>query len=64
MMTVFSGVVDQINQDKATIEYEIDNAVYYTTVSIKDSDCVPKEGERVRFAINSKIYECRGTNEW
>ncbi len=55
-----AGVVDQINEDSVTIEYHAGEEVKYTTVSLKDSDCTPQEGERVRFVPGLKIYLCEG----
>ena len=57
------GVVDQINQDSATIEYHVGEEVKYSTVSLKNSDCTPREGDRVRFIPDQKIYLCESGSE-
>ena len=57
---LLTGIVDQINDDSATIEYKLGDNVYYTTVSVSNSDCTPREGDRVKFITNDKIYLCEG----
>ena len=57
---LLTGVVDQINDDSATIEYKLGDKVFYTTVSVSNSDCIPREGDRVKFITDDKIYLCEG----
>ena len=52
------GIVDQINENTAVIEYERYGKLYYTTVDLDLSACVPREGEKVSFYKDYKIVTC------
>ncbi len=51
------GLVDQINNGVALVEYDIGGGPQYIEVEIKESMCTPREGEWVLF--NRKgIMQC------
>jgi len=52
------GVVHQIDGDAAVIKYEKRGIVKYSTVSIAESVCIPREGQRVFFYKDYKIVTC------
>ena len=52
------GVVDQIDGNYATVEYESRGKLMHSTVSLDLSACSPKEGERVAFYKDYKIVTC------
>ena len=52
------GVVDQINGDSITVEYEEDGYLTYSTVSLNHSACTPREGQKVYFFKDYKIVSC------
>lgn len=52
------GIVDQINGDKAVVEYEFNGRVMYSTVSLSQSACIPNEGQPVFFFEGYKIVTC------
>ena len=53
------GIVDQISDDKALIEYKSPRGVIsYTTVSLAQSACVSSEGQKVYFYKDYKIVTC------
>lgn len=58
MFLLLFGIVDQINGDVATIEYEKDGKTMYSQVSVSLSSCVPKEGMRVHFFEGYKVVSC------
>ena len=43
------GVVDQINDNIAVVEYESHGSILYSEVDLDLSACIPKEGETVAF---------------
>ena len=52
------GVVDQINDDVAIVEYTHHGVVKHTKVSIDLSACKPTEGQTVYFYKDYKIVTC------
>ena len=52
------GIVDQIDGNYATVEYESRGKLVHSTVSLDLSACSPKEGERVAFYKDYKIVTC------
>lgn len=52
------GIVDQVNGDKATIEYLHKGRVLHTTVDLSLSPCTPVEGQRVSFFPDYKVVTC------
>lgn len=52
------GIVDQISDDKAMIEYEQDGKLKYSYVSLDQSACIPIEGQTVHFFEDYKIVTC------
>ena len=52
------GVVDQINEETALIEYEKDGKLMYSNVSLLQSPCMPVEGQTVYFFEDYKIVTC------
>ena len=52
------GIVDQINGDSITVEYEKDGYLSYSTFSLNDSVCTPHEGQKVYFFRDYKIVSC------
>ena len=55
---ILFGLVDQINGNIATIEYESKGRILYSEVDLSLSACQPKEGERVSFLKDYKIVTC------
>jgi len=56
------GIVDQINGDIVTIEYEKNGKIIYSEVSLVQSACVPHEGQSVHFFKDYKIVSCQTGN--
>ena len=52
------GIVDQIADGKAMIEYEHEGKLKYSYVSLDLSPCAPKEGQTVHFFKDYKIVTC------
>ena len=52
------GIVDQISDGKAMIEYEERGKLKYSYVSLDLSSCVPTEGQTVHFFKDYKIVTC------
>lgn len=52
------GMVDQINDDVAIVEYKVGNKIMHSEVSIDLSACVPAEGQSVYFYKDYKIVTC------
>ena len=52
------GIVDQVNNGKAVIEYEQLGSLNYTEVDLSLSACVPYEGQFVYFFKDYKIMTC------
>jgi hypothetical protein len=52
------GIVDQINNDVAIVEYTQKGVVRHTKVSIDLSACKPNEGQTVYFYKDYKIVTC------
>ena len=52
------GVVDQISDDIALIEYEKHGKLFYSHVSLDLSACLPVEGQTVHFFKDYKIVSC------
>ena len=52
------GIVDQISDGKAMIEYEEHGKLKYSYVSLDQSACVPVEGQSVHFFKDYKIVTC------
>ena len=52
------GIVDQISDNTAVIEYEKSGRIHYTAVDLDMSACLPKEGEKVAFYRDYKIVTC------
>ncbi len=52
------GIVDQISDGKAMIEYEENGKLKYSYVSLDLSPCVPTEGQTVHFFEDYKIVTC------
>jgi len=52
------GIVDQINDNSAVIEYEKNGKLVYSTVSLVQSACTPSEGMVVHFFKDYKIVKC------
>ena len=55
------GVVDQINEDIAVIEYESNGVLMYSSVSLTHSACIPVEGQTVFFFEDYKIVTCEAS---
>ena len=53
------GIVDQVNGDIATIEYEKNGRTKYTDVYVSLSSCTPKEGQKVYFFEGYKVVSCQ-----
>ena len=54
------GIVDVINGDNITIEYEENGILMHSTVSLDRSICTPTEGQKVFFYKDYKIVTCEG----
>lgn len=54
------GIVDVIEGDNITIEYEKDGVLLHSTVSLDQSICTPTEGQKVFFYKDYKIVTCEG----
>tara|TARA_Y100001938_G_C8049274_1_gene410752 strand:+ start:583 stop:798 length:216 start_codon:yes stop_codon:yes gene_type:complete len=52
------GIVDQINDDIAIVEYTHQGIVKHTKVSLDLSACKPVEGQTVYFYKDYKIVTC------
>ncbi len=53
------GIVDQVNDNRATIEYTTNyGTLEYTTVDLDLSACDPVEGQSVYFFKDYKIVSC------
>ena len=52
------GIVDQINGSKAIIEYEVRGNLKHSLVSLDQSACIPREGQKVYFFKDYKIVTC------
>lgn len=57
-LLLLMGVVDQINDDVAIVEYTQQGLVKYTKVSMTLSACKPTEGQTVYFYKDYKIVTC------
>lgn len=55
------GVVDQINDDAILVEYINGGRTSYSTVSLAQSACVPREGQKVHFYKDYKVVTCEET---
>lgn len=58
MSLLLVGIVDQIEGDIVKIEYVKGRATYYTDVSLSQSACSPKEGQKVHFFKDYKVVSC------
>ncbi len=52
------GMVDQISDGVATVEYEVGDNIYHSQVSLDLSACQPAEGQWVYFYKDYKIVTC------
>lgn len=52
------GIVDQISDNTAVIEYEKNGRLYHSSVNLDLSACMPKEGQKVAFYKDYKIVTC------
>jgi len=52
------GIVDQIENNEALIEYEKNGKIMHSHVSLDLSPCVPREGQQVYFYEDYKIVTC------
>tara|TARA_R100000008_G_scaffold86819_1_gene81848 strand:- start:3548 stop:3757 length:210 start_codon:yes stop_codon:yes gene_type:complete len=52
------GIVDQIENNNALIEYEKNGRIMHSYVSLDLSPCMPKEGQQVYFYEDYKIVTC------
>tara|TARA_B100000131_G_C18071481_1_gene594616 strand:+ start:670 stop:876 length:207 start_codon:yes stop_codon:yes gene_type:complete len=51
------GIVDQIHEDIALVEYESKGKMHHIHLIIDKETCNPKEGQEVMFQ-NGKIINC------
>ena len=54
------GIVDQINDNIVTVEYEQYGKIKHTKVNLDISACIPREGQYVYFYKDYKIVTCEG----
>jgi|TARA_R110001583_G_scaffold79429_1_gene214542 hypothetical protein len=52
------GIVDQIENNSALIEYKKDGKIMHSYVSLDLSPCMPEEGQHVYFYEDYKIVTC------
>ena len=52
------GIVDQVNDGKAVVEYELLGSLNHTEIDLSLSACVPHEGQFVYFFKDYKIVTC------
>ncbi len=52
------GMVDQVNDGVALVEYQVGDAIMYSEVSLDLSACTPHEGQSVYFFKDYKIVTC------
>ena len=53
------GIVDQISDGRAVIEYEDTNGtITHSEVDLSVSACIPREGQSVYFLKDDKILNC------
>ena len=57
-MLLILGIVDQIHDDIAVVEYKEHGKIKHTKVSLDLSTCSPKEGQSVYFFKDYKIVSC------
>ena len=58
MCTLLLGMVDQINDDVAVVEYKVGDFIMHSEVSLDLSACNPSEGQSVYFYKDYKIVTC------
>lgn len=52
------GIVDQVNDKLALVEYEESGILKYKNMNLEISDCIPREGQAVYFE-GRKIVDCK-----
>ena len=52
------GIVDQIHENVALVEYTKYGQTYHSKVSLDHSACIPTEGQKVYFYKDYKIVTC------
>lgn len=57
-VALLAGIVDQINGSNAIVEYEEDGQLKHSSVSLDQSACKPREGQKVYFFKDYKIVTC------
>ena len=58
LSTLLLGMVDQINDDVAVVEYKVGDFIKHSEVSLDLSACKPSEGQSVYFYKDYKIVTC------
>ena len=58
LCTLLLGMVDQINDDVAVVEYKVGDFIKHSEVSLGLSACKPSEGQSVYFYKDYKIVTC------